>query len=117
MKWDPIIVLIYISLLTTGIKHLFSCLLGICISSLKNSLSKLFCSFLIGGLVSKLCLTLAIPRTVAHQAPLSMGFPDKTTGMDCHFLLQGIFPTQELNLGCLHCRQIRYQLSYEGTPF
>ena len=28
-----------------------------------------------GGLVTKLCLTLAAPWTVAHQAPLSMGFP------------------------------------------
>ena len=26
-------------------------------------------------LVAKLCLTLAIPWTVDHQAPLSMGFP------------------------------------------
>ena len=29
-------------------------------------------------------------------------------------LLQGTFPTQGLNLGLLHCRQILYQLSYEG---
>ena len=29
-------------------------------------------------------------------------------------LLQGIFPTQESNWGLLHCRQILYQLSYEG---
>ena len=28
-----------------------------------------------GGLVAKSCLTLATPWTVAHQAPLSMGFP------------------------------------------
>ena len=27
-----------------------------------------------GGLVAKSCPTLAIPWTVAHQAPLSMGF-------------------------------------------
>ena len=27
-----------------------------------------------GGLVAKLCLTLATPWTVAHQAPLYMGF-------------------------------------------
>ena len=27
-----------------------------------------------GGLVAELCLTLATPRTVSHQAPLSMGF-------------------------------------------
>ena len=30
--------------------------------------------------------------------------------------LQGIFPTQELNWGLLHCRQILYQLSYQGSP-
>ena len=34
----------------------------------------------------------------------------------CHFLLQRIFPTQESNLSLLHCRQILYQLSYEGSP-
>ena len=28
----------------------------------------------VGGLVTKLCLTLETPWTVAHQAPLSMGF-------------------------------------------
>ena len=41
--------------------------------------------------------------------------PGKITGLGCHFLLQGIFPTQELNPGLLHCRQILYQLDYEGT--
>ena len=30
--------------------------------------------------------------------------------------LQGIFPTQESNLGLLHCRQILYQLSHQGRP-
>ena len=29
--------------------------------------------------------------------------------MDCHFLLQGIFPTQELKLGLQHCRQTLYR--------
>ena len=28
----------------------------------------------------------------------------KNTGVGCHFLLQEIFPTQELKLGLLHCR-------------
>ena len=27
--------------------------------------------------------------------------PDKNTGVDCHFFLQGIFPTQGSNLGLL----------------
>jgi len=37
--------------------------------------------------------------------------PGKNTGVVCHFLLQGIFPTHELNLCLLcllHCRQILY---------
>ena len=39
----------------------------------------------------------------------------KNTGVVCHSLLQGIFPTQGLNLGLLHCRQILYYLSYKGS--
>jgi len=31
-------------------------------------------------------------------------------------LLQGIFPTQGLNPGLPHCRQILYQLSHTGSP-
>ena len=31
--------------------------------------------------------------------------------------LQPIFPTQELNQGALHCRQILYPLRYQGSPF
>ena len=38
----------------------------------------------------------------------------KNTGVGSLSLLQRIFPTQELNLGLLHCRQILYQLSYQG---
>ena len=33
----------------------------------------------------------ATPWTVVHQAPPSMRFPSKHTGVDCYFLLQGIF--------------------------
>ena len=36
----------------------------------------------------------ATPRTVTHQAPLSMGFPDMNVGVGFHFLLQGTFLTQ-----------------------
>ena len=35
------------------------------------------------------------PWTRAHQASLSMGF-SKNTGVDCHFLLQRIFPNLEI---------------------
>ena len=40
--------------------------------------------------------------------------PGKNTGVGCYFLLQGIFPTQGLNLGLLHCRQILYHLSHQA---
>ena len=38
----------------------------------------------------------------------------KNIGVGSLFLLQQIFPTQESNRGFLHCRQILYQLSYQG---
>ena len=40
----------------------------------------------------------------------------KNTEVGSLSLLQGIFPTQELNQGLLHCRRILHQLSYQGTP-
>ena len=55
-------------------------------------------------IVAKKC-PFATPWTVSHQAPLSMGF---STGVACHFLLQGIFLTQGLNPSLLHSRQILY---------
>ena len=42
--------------------------------------------------------------------------PGKTTGVGCHFLLQRIFLTQKSNVGLLHCRQILYCLSHQGSP-
>ena len=44
------------------------------------------------------------------------GFPGKSTGGSCHFLLQKILLTQGLNLGFPHCRQTLYQLSNQGRP-
>ena len=43
-----------------------------------------------------------IAGTVACQAPLSVGSPGKNTAVGCHFLLQGTFPTQGVNLLLLH---------------
>ena len=42
-------------------------------------------------------------------------FPGKSAGVGCHFLLQGIFPTQELNAGLPHCGQTLYHLSHQGV--
>ena len=42
--------------------------------------------------------------------------PGKNTGVGCHALLQGIFPTQGSNPGLPHCRPILYRLSNHGSP-
>ena len=43
-------------------------------------------------------------------------FPGKNTGVGCHSLLQGIFPTQGSSPGLPHCRLILYHLSHQGNP-
>ena len=56
-------------------------------------------------------------RTATCQAPLWEISGKSTSGF--HFLLQGIFLTQEFNLcllHLLHCRQILYLLSHQGSP-
>ena len=74
-----------------------------------------------GGLVTKSCLTLVTPRTVAQQAPLSMGFPKQEIWSGLPFPSPGNLPTQGSNPGLLHCRQSPalqadfYQLSHQGT--
>ena len=53
-----------------------------------------------------------------HRSPPGSsvhGIPDKNTGVGCHFLLQGILPTQGSKPGLLHYRQILYQLSHQES--
>ena len=42
----------------------------------------------------------------------SWNFLGKSTGVGCHFLLQGIFLTRESSPGLLHCRQTLYPLNH-----
>ena len=58
------------------------------------------------------------PRSPALQADSLLFDPPgkpKNTGVDSLSLLQQIFPTQESNWGLQHCRQILYQLNYQGS--
>ena len=55
--------------------------------------------------------------TVTRHTPPSMGFSSKNTGVGCHFLFQGIFPTQGSKPGLLHCRRFLYRLSHQGSPY
>ena len=59
------------------------------------------------------------PRSPALQVVFSPAEPQgklKNTGVGSLSLLQGIFLTQDSNRSLLHCRQILYQLSCEGSP-
>ena len=55
--------------------------------------------------------------SLTHRLYGSWNSPGQNTGVGSLSLLQGIFPTQKLNLGLLCCRWILYQLSYQGTPY
>ena len=51
-----------------------------------------------------------------HRLYTPWNSPGQNTGMGTLSLLQGIFPTQGLNPGLPHCRQILNQLSHQGSP-
>ena len=61
------------------------------------------------------CVPYVVVQSLSHVRGLwpsrllhPRDFPGKHTGVGCHFLLQGIFPTQGWNPGLLHCRWILY---------
>ena len=68
------------------------------------------------GLVARLCLTLCNPMDCRLPGSSPWHSPGKNTGVGCHFLLWGIFPTQGSNLGLLHCRRLLYHLSHQVGP-
>ena len=57
----------------------------------------------------------ATPWTVAHQAPLSMGFSTQEYWSGLPFPFPGIFLTQGSNPGPLHCGQILDWMSHQGS--
>ena len=61
--------------------------------------------------IAQSCPTLCDPMDCSPCNSLG-----QNTGVGSLSLLQGIFPTQGLNPGLLHCRQILYQLSHKGSP-
>ena len=56
------------------------------------------------------------PALQADSLPAEPPEKSKNTGVGSLSLLQWIFLTQESNWGLLHCRQILYQLNYQGSP-
>ena len=68
-------------------------------------------------LVVQSCLSLCNPMDCSPPgSSVHVDSLGKNTGVGCHALLQGIFPTQGSNMGVLHGRQILYHLSHRGRP-
>ena len=55
------------------------------------------------------------PMLQVDSLPAEPPGKPKNTAVGSLSLLQKIFPTQESKRGLLHCRQILYQLSYQGS--
>ena len=66
-------------------------------------------------LIIKSCLILSDPTDCNPLAPPCMGFSRQEYWSGLHSLLQRIFPTQGLNLGLLHCRQLLFCLGYSAV--
>ena len=70
---------------------------------------KLFIDTWLKVKVAQSCLTLCNPGRILQARILKW--------VGSLSLLQGIFPTQGLNPDLLHCRQILYHLSHQGSPW
>ena len=68
-------------------------------------------------LVAQLCPTLWPHGLYPTRLLSPWNSPGKNTGVCSHFLLQGIFPTQGLNLALPYCRLILYHLNHQGSPW
>ena len=58
----------------------------------------------------------ATPWTVPARLLCPWNSPSKNTAVGSQYLLQGIFPTQGLNPGLPHFRQILYHLNQQQSP-
>ena len=79
----------------------------------------LACFFAPLGKVGQLCLTLCDPTDCSPRGSSVHGILQARIleWVAMGSLLQGIFPSQGPNPGLLHCRQILYRLSHQGSPF
>ena len=76
--------------------------------------------------LSSLCVCVLVARSLLSDSlqphglwptrPLcSWNLPGKNNGVGCHSLLHRMFPIQGSNPSLLHCRQILYHLSHQGS--
>ena len=87
---------------------------SLCYTAAANPLFYIYCMVVyVCVLVAQSCPTLCNPMYCSPTDASVHGFSRQEYGVGCYFLLQGIFPTQESNLGLLYCRQILYSLIHQ----
>ena len=91
----------------------FQLLRQIYYSGFKTKILKTFNAYIVMWSQSRAVVSKSLPLHGLYSPWNSSG---QNTGVGSLSLLQRIFPTQESNQGLLHCRQILYQLSYQGRP-
>ena len=75
------------------------------------------CNIISCCLVTLSCPTLLQPHALQPTRLFCpWDFQGKNTGVGCHFLLQGTFPTQGSNLHLLHWQADSLSLSYQESP-
>ena len=73
----------------------------------------------ISNIVNRSCSIMSNSATLRIQPARLLSpwdFPGKNTGVNCHFLLQGIFPTQGSNSSLLHWQAGSLPLAPSGKP-
>ena len=104
-------ILLHVAVQFSQHRYWRDCIFSVISSCFLHRRSLLLC------VVAQSCLTLcdtmdcSLPGTSVHGDS-----PGKNSGVGCHALLQGIFPTQGWNPGLLHCRQILYHRILQGSP-
>ena len=66
--------------------------------------------------VTQMCLTLCDPMTVAHQDPLSMGFPRQEHGSGLPYLSPEALPNPRIKTASPALQAILHHLSHSGIP-
>ena len=88
---------------------------GKVMSLLFNMLSRLVMTFLRRSKRLSHVKPFVIPCSLPASLLCPWNSPGQNTRVGSYSLLQGIFPTQELNPSLPHCRQILYCLSHQGS--
>ena len=103
--------------LNTGTSH-FNCALLYCALQISwvFFFSLILFHYSLLCLVTQSCLTLCDPMDWGPPGSVHGDSPGKNTGVGWYALLQGVFPTQGLNPGLMHCWQLLYHLNHQGSP-